>query len=105
MGIMLLEHGKGREFVRGMSEAVGEYKRNEAASSRFVENARNYVALLTQHIDKENNVLFPWGKRVLSEKQKEQLFEAFERLKHERIGEGKHEEFHELLRHLKEVYL
>ncbi len=106
IGVMLLEHGKGRDYVKGMNAAIGEYKRNEAnASSRFVENARNYIALLTQHIDKENNVLFPWGERVLSEKQKEQLLEAFEKLERERIGEGKHEEFHELLRRLKEVYL
>jgi len=70
-----------------------------------VENARNYIALLTQHIDKENNVLFPWGEKVLSEKQKEMLLGAFEKLEHERIGEGKHEEFHELLRNLEKAYL
>ena len=106
IGAMLQEHGKGRAYVKGMNDALGEYKRNEAnASSRFVENAGNYVALLTQHIDKENNVLFPWGDRVLSEKQKERLLEDFEKLEHERIGEGKHEEFHELLRRLKDLYL
>jgi hemerythrin-like domain-containing protein len=106
IGVMLLEHGKGRDYVRGMNEAMEAYKKNEAkASSKFVENARNYVALLTQHIDKENNVFFPWGERVLSEKQKEKLLEDFEKLEHERIGEGKHEEFHKLLQRLKEVYL
>ncbi len=104
--VMLLEHSKGRDSVRGMGEALEGYKRGEAgASSRFFENARNYIALLTQHIDKENNVLFPWGERVLSKEQKERLIEAFETLEHERIGEGKHEEFHQLLRQLSEVYL
>jgi hemerythrin-like domain-containing protein len=103
---MLLEHGKGRDYVRGMNEAIAGYGRNEAnASSRFVENARSYIALLSQHIDKENNILFPWGERVLSEEQKEKLLVAFEKLEHERIGEGKHEEFHELLRRLGDVYL
>ena len=106
IGVMLLEHGKGRDSVRGMGEALEGYKRAEAsASSRFVENARNYIALLAQHIDKENKVLFPWGERVLSAEQKERLLEAFETLEHERIGEGKHEEFHQLLRQLKDVYL
>ena len=106
IGVMLAEHDKGRGYVREMNEALGEHKRNGAdASSRFVENARNYITLLTQHIDKENNVLFPWGERVLSEEQKKKLVEDFEKLEHERIGEGKHEEFHELLRHLKDIYL
>lgn len=106
IGVMLVEHGKGRDYVRGMNEAMPGYKRNEAnASSRFVENARNYIALLSQHIDKENNVLFPLGDRALSDGQKKKLVEDFEKLEHERIGEGKHEEFHELLRHLKDVYL
>ena len=106
IGVMLLEHGKGRDYVRGMNDAIEEYKKNGVnASSRFVENARHYVALLTQHIDKENNILFPLGERVLSEDQKEKLLEAFEKLEHERIGEGRHEEFHKLLGHLRDVYL
>lgn len=106
IGVMLLEHGKGREYIKRMNEALAEYKRNEPnAPSKFVENARNYIALLTQHIDKENNVLFPWGEKVLLEKQKEKLLEDFEKLERERIGEGKHEEFHKLLHYLKEVYL
>ena len=41
----------------------------------------------------------------MSEGQKKKLVEDFEKLEHERIGEGKHEEFHELLRHLRNVYL
>ncbi len=106
IGVMLLEHSKGRDYVRGMNEAIAGYKRNEAnVSSEFVENARNYIALLTQHIDKENNILFPWGERVLSEEQKKKLVEDFEKLEHERIGQGKHEEFHELLWHLRDVYV
>ena len=106
IGVMLLEHSNGREYVRGMSEAIAKYKGNEPdASPKFVENARSYIALLSQHINKENTVLFPMAERVLSQKQKEELLRGFERLEQERIGTGKHEEFHKLLHHLKEVYL
>lgn len=106
IGVMLLEHGKGRNYVKGMTEALAGYEGNEAgAAPRFAENARSYIDLLNQHIEKENNILFPWGERVLSEEQKKGLLEDFEKLERERIGAGKHEEFHQLLHHLKDIYL
>lgn len=38
-------------------------------------------------------------------KKEEELIKGFEKVEREIIGEGKHEEFHELLHHLKKVYL
>lgn len=43
--------------------------------------------------------------KVLSQVKQSELEEAFERLEVERIGLGKHEEFHKLLHQLKEIYL
>jgi hemerythrin-like domain-containing protein len=60
---------------------------------------------LTQHIQKENNVLFPMGDKVLAKEKQEKLLEDFEDLERERIGAGMHESFHELLHQLKEIYL
>jgi len=72
-----------------MAEASGKYKQGDSpALFEFAKRARDYIALLTQHINKENNVLFPMGERVLSAKKQEELVEAFERLERERIGEG-----------------
>jgi hemerythrin-like domain-containing protein len=75
------------------------------ASSAIVENARNYIALLTQHIDKEDHILYPMADVHLSEERQKGLVEEFERVEREEIGVGKHEEFHQLLEHLREVYL
>jgi len=106
IGVMLMEHDQGRACVRGMAEAIAGFKKGDPqASADFVKNARNYLALLTQHIQKENNVLFPMGDRVLSPDKQQELLEAFEQLEKERIGVGKHEEFHELLHRLKKAYL
>ena len=41
----------------------------------------------------------------MSDAQKEELLKGFERVERERIGEGKHEEFHALLDQLREIYL
>lgn len=75
-----------------------------AAGQEFARQARKYIALLTQHIDKENNVLFPMGEKVIPEKKQEDLVAAFEDLEREKIGVGTHEAFHKLLHQLQEVY-
>jgi hemerythrin-like domain-containing protein len=106
IGVMLTEHDMGRGYVKGMSEAIAKYKAGDRkASSAIVENARNYIALLTQHIDKEDNVLYPMADMHLSEERQKELLEEFEVVEREKIGVGKHEQFHKLLEHLKQVYL
>lgn len=106
IGVMLVEHDTGRNYVRGMTEAVARYKAGDRqAAAQLVENARNYISLLTQHIAKEDNILYPMGDAHLTEKKQEKLLAEFERIERERIGVGKHEEFHQLLEHLRRIYL
>ena len=106
IGVMLREHEQGRSYVRSMSEAVEKYKAGELSySSQFVENAKKYTELLTQHIDKEDNVLYPMADMQFSAEKQRELIEKFEELEQERMGIGKHEELHELLHHLEDKYL
>ena len=106
IGVMLAEHTQGRAYVRAMGGAATRYMRGEPQGrTEFIENARNYITLLTQHIQKENNVLFPMGDRVLAKEEQKKLVEAFEDLERERIGAGTHESFHKLLHQLQEIYL
>lgn len=106
IGVMLAEHGQGRAYVRAMGEAVEALKKGDQKSQgKFIENAKNYIALLTQHIDKENNILFPMGDRVLGRDLQNDLVEKFEIVEKEKIGVGTHEKFHKLLGELKEIYL
>jgi hemerythrin-like domain-containing protein len=106
IGVLLAEHQQGRGYLRGMAEAVDRQKKgNPKALPAYAENARNYIALLTQHIKKENNVLFPMGEKVLSKEIQEELVEGFEKIETERIGPGTHEELHKLLGHLEKIYL
>jgi hemerythrin-like domain-containing protein len=106
IAVMLREHEMGRSYVRNMSEAADKYKAGELSySSQFIENAKKYIDLLTQHIDKENNILYPMADVRLSEEKQRELIEKFEELEQEKIGIGKHEELHELLRHLEDKYL
>jgi len=106
IGVMLAEHQQGREYVQKMNTAISQYKDGDPeAAAELVKNARAYIALLRQHIDKENNVLFPLGDNRLSEEKKAELWEGFEIIETQKIGPGRHEEFHKMLEYLESVYL
>lgn len=105
VGVMLHEHAVGRNHIRQMSDALAAITGGDAdAAARFVGHARAYINLLAAHIQKENFVLFPMADRVLTEEQQRQIAADFERIETERIGKGKHEEFHQLLYRLEGVY-
>jgi len=106
VGVMLLEHDEGRQYVKAMGEGIAQYAKGDLkAGSKIAENIRNYVALLSQHIDKEDNILYPMADMRISEADQKELEKEFEKVETEKIGKGKHEEFHRLLHRLKEEYL
>ncbi|MFU2207251.1 hemerythrin domain-containing protein [Solidesulfovibrio sp. C21] len=101
IGVMLHEHALGRELIRDMDAALA----GNAGPRSFVAPVLDYIELLTQHIAKENNVLFPMAERLLGTPALTAMHEAFERLEEERIGPGRHEAFHRLLDDLAAAYL
>jgi hemerythrin-like domain-containing protein len=106
IGQMLVEHDHGRSYVKGMADAVADYKAgNLEAAKKIATNARGYIATLQAHIQKENMVLFSIADSRLSNETQERLYEEFEQLEENKIGLGKHEEFHGLLNHLADMYL
>jgi len=106
IGVMLNEHEQGRKLVARLKDAVTSYTSgNKTAAVSVQLTANEYVALLTQHIAKENTVLFPMADAKLDSNKDTELFEAFEQLERERIGVGKHEEFHALLDQLRDAYM
>jgi hemerythrin-like domain-containing protein len=105
IGMMLMEHDLGRKFVKGMSEALKNLKSGQRdANGILADNARQYIALLNPHIDKENDILYPMADAHLPIEKQKELIKGYERVENEVIGEGKHEEFHHLLDKLKRAY-
>ena len=66
--VMREEHEQGRALIRAMAESRGAAR---------AANAREYVALLRAHIDKENEVLFPLADAVLADEEQRKLESAF----------------------------
>ncbi len=106
IGTLLGEHSQGRSYVRAMGYGVTQMKKvGGDAGAEYAANAQKYIALMTQHIQKENNVLFPMLDSLLAKRKQRELMEGFEDLERKKIGEGTHEKFHKLLFELKEIYL
>jgi hemerythrin-like domain-containing protein len=106
IGVMLEEHERGREYVRKMNARLSEYRAGEISGGPgFIGEARGYIGLLDQHTYKEDNVLFPLAEKLLPEGKQAELSSGFERIEVEKIGVGRHEEFHKMLDHLERVYL
>ncbi|MDQ1329031.1 MAG: hypothetical protein QG641_2320 [Candidatus Poribacteria bacterium] len=106
IGVMLVEHTYGREYVKGMTEAIEKYKVGDAnATSEFIENAKGYVELLSQHIYKEDNILYPMADRLFSEEDQNKMLEEFDRVETEEMGVGTHEKYHEMLHQFQDIYL
>jgi len=105
VGVLLGEHRDGRELIRGMRAALEGVERGDGpATARFVEKAQRYRDLLLSHIDKENGILYPMVEARLGEEQDRRLVEAFDRVEEERVGRGRHEEFHRLMERLEGLY-
>ena len=106
IAVMLHEHEMGRNYVKAMSTGFAGYMAGDISSSEYVlQNAHGYISLLRDHIEKENTVLFVMADSLLSEKRQDELFEGFEKIEEDRIGVGRHEEFHGLLKKLSGIYL
>jgi hemerythrin-like domain-containing protein len=105
IGVMLSEHAQGREYVRLMKQAAEKYAAGDRkAGGQFAENARRYASLLSQHIHKEDNILYPIADARLSAETQTALEKGFERVEEEIVGAGKHEEYHRLLEELEKTY-
>ncbi len=67
--VMYTDHDTGRSFVK--NTLAGITAKN---SHTIEENLSGYAALLTEHIKKEDEILFPWMDRTLTDKQIGELY-------------------------------
>ncbi|OHB74657.1 MAG: hemerythrin [Planctomycetes bacterium RBG_16_59_8] len=105
IAVMLMEHDMGRDFVRELAEGVTEYAGDgKAGIAKIVENGRNFISLLDAHIDKEDNILYPMADANLSTERQKAMIVEFEKAEREKIGPGKHAEYHRLIDRLQTTY-
>nr|MDO8135407.1 PAS domain-containing protein [Candidatus Njordarchaeum guaymaensis] len=90
IGVMLMEHEKEREFLGTIKGNLSKSNWNPVLSE-----SKNLAELVKDHVWKEDDTLYPMGKRVLSETDASKLVTGFEGIEKE-LGRGVHEKYHEL---------
>lgn len=105
VGMMLLEHEEGRQFVKGMADNIALYKSGKKEALKGVyQNMLGYVNLLRDHIAKENNVLFMMANRVLSDDEQTLLLNNFSLAEEASTGKDKIEKYLARVKELSAVY-
>lgn len=101
IGIMLSEHGRGRELIHEMELASSQFQDSSGLSGRrWAQSAVEYSDLLREHIAKENDILFEMADSLLTNEEQERLAQEFERFEVRSMGVGSHERLHSLMNQL-----
>jgi hemerythrin-like domain-containing protein len=106
IAVMLHEHTVGRGYIKQLSEHFHAYNSGRHdVLPQIADDMKKYIYLLTNHIQKENQILFPMADKALPAEVQDKIFEQYEKLETEVIGVGKHEEFHKMLNDFRSIYL
>lgn len=86
IAVMLAEHEEGRRLVRHISSVIDSY--TESDRPLLAQLCDDYVTLLTQHILKENNVLFSMADDLLTPDDQAQVFQQYTQIETQRLAPG-----------------
>ena len=94
---MLSEHEQGRAFTSAMAAAATEWEAGDAdARRRTATAARGYIALLREHILKEDSILFPMAAHTIPETRHAHVSEEVERVERTESEAGVLRKYHDL---------
>ncbi len=92
--VMRAEHTQGRSLIAAMEQAIPAAAAADVAGRRaWVEAARRYSILLRDHIQKEDECLFPMADQTLRPSEMEDLTRRFAAVEQHDIGPGVHERY------------
>ena len=98
--VMTYEHERGRALTSAMEEAASRNDKKD-----FLMYGRRYVVLLTEHIEKENYVLFDMADQTLTDEEDQKIAEAFDHFDKTIVGTSTYERVHSIFEKLASKYL
>ena len=105
IGVLLSEHEKGRRYISQLENQIPGLRNSDAGEITTANKlVKSYAALMQQHIQKEDTILFPLADSRLSENEQTSMVREFENLEKEKIGPGRHEAFHDMLKKFSSLY-
>ncbi len=106
VGMMLQEHTLGREYVRGITDALTQLKEGDLSGiSLAYLNMYRYGELLEQHIYKENNMLFRMADEALNDQEQESLFIKFQNIENQGVNGQSKNDFIDRINSLRIAYI
>jgi hemerythrin-like domain-containing protein len=94
VGMMLVEHEEGRALVRAMLDGLARIEAgDDSAEAGLFDSAGQYLRLLREHIQKEDEVLFRMADEVIPADEQKRLLQEFENHELKEMGAGAHEKF------------
>lgn len=96
LAVMFAEHGAMRQCIYDLHRLQERTSWTRDDREHIAEAIALYVELLSEHIRKEDQVLYPMARERLSDETFERMQAAFETFEAEETGEGEHERLHAL---------
>jgi len=91
------QHEGARDYIAAIAASIDGYAEGQPIpTSRILENTAAYIALLRNHIHKEDHVFFPLVEELLTEEEQAQLKVEFERAA-DKAGEETFERHHKMV--------
>jgi hemerythrin-like domain-containing protein len=104
-GVMRHEHEEGRRHLREMAAVIDAAAAGDPGALReFAKQAGCYVAMLRQHIRKEDQRLFPMAENYLTAEDRQALREGFAGVEGNKLHAGSHERYLQLANDLADRY-
>ena len=106
IAMMLQEHNQGRGYIKLAEEGVEKYKLGHNSAFEQVKyNLLSYCELLTNHIAKENNILYPMAERILPANVQMAMSDNFEKTNSTTVNNEYVDKYLKLVEELSNKYL
>ncbi|MCD1146658.1 hemerythrin domain-containing protein [Peptoniphilus sp. KCTC 25270] len=104
---MLVEHDQARGIVRDWEEALNRWEENPTEEGKvdLIGLGYSYARLLEAHATRENDVVYPFAERNLSEESKEKVDELSRSYEEEKEKFGVQKKYLQKLKVLSDKYL
>ena len=105
LSVMMYEHSLAKNYLKDINSCVVNCKiGNSFSGEMLADSLTNYVALIKNHIQKEEEIIFPLADTELSPEKQIEIAEEFERIEEKIIHHGFHEHYNKLLKELQIKY-
>ncbi|HET7733792.1 MAG TPA: hypothetical protein VFK73_08125, partial [Paludibacter sp.] len=97
---------EGRAYIKHAVDGIGKLKEgDDSGFGQIKDNLLSYCMLLTNHIGKENNILYPMAERLLPADVKEAMTENFEETNSTTVDNEYFDKYLKMVDELSDIYL